>query len=232
MKLKRTFGLWSSVSMVIGGIIGSGIFMKPALMASQVGSPMILLSIWICAGLITLLGALTNAEVAAMIPETGGQYIFFQKMYGDFIAFLYGWAAFAVFNTAGVASIAYVFATYTGYFIKIPRLPAEMERLLYLFIPGIGKIFPFENLGVKSLTIAVVAGLTLVNYRSTKAGGQVQVIFTALKIGAMGLLIIGLLFSPEWIRHQHRHSILFLYADRLALLHGHRRRDIRRLLGI
>src|ERR1700712_5835228 len=122
MTLKRTFGLWSSVSMVMGGIIGSGIFMKPALMASQVGSPILLLGIWIMAGLLSLLGALTNAEVAAMFPETGGQYIFFQKMYGDFIAFLYGWAAFAVFNTAGVASIAYVMATYTGYFVKLPVL--------------------------------------------------------------------------------------------------------------
>jgi APA family basic amino acid/polyamine antiporter len=189
MKLKRTFGLWSTVSIVIGGIIGSGIFMKPALMASQVGSPIILVSIWICAGVITLLGALTNAEVAAMLPETGGQYIFFQKMYGDFIAFLYGWAAFAVFNTAGVASIAYVLATYTGYFIKLPRLPKETEQLVYLFIPAIGKIYPLQNLGVKSLTILVVAGLTIVNYHSTQAGGRIQVIFTALKIGAMGFLI-------------------------------------------
>ena len=130
MKLLRTFGLWSSVSIVIGGIIGSGIFMKPALMASELGSPLLLIGVWIAAGILTLFGALTNAEVAAMIPETGGQYVFFQKMYGDFIAFLYGWAAFAVFNTAGVASIAFVLATYTEYFISLPRFSKETEQML------------------------------------------------------------------------------------------------------
>jgi APA family basic amino acid/polyamine antiporter len=197
MKLERTFGLWSAVSIVIGGIIGSGIFMKPALMAAQLGSPLLLIAIWVFAGLLTLLGALTNAEVAAMMPETGGQYVFFQKMYGDFIAFLYGWAAFAVFNTAGVASIAYIFATYTEYFVKLPRLLPETEKLIYLFIPGIGKIYPLENIGVKSLTILLIGGLTLVNYRSTKSGGHIQVIFTALKVGAMGFLIFGLLFSSR-----------------------------------
>src|SRR5258708_68239 len=94
-KLVPTLGLWTSISLVVGGIIGSGIFMKPALMASQLGSPQLLILIWVLAGVMTLFGALSNAEVAAMIPETGGQYIFFQKMYGDFVAFLYGWAAFA-----------------------------------------------------------------------------------------------------------------------------------------
>uniref|UniRef100_UPI0038D05E49 amino acid permease n=1 Tax=Hafnia paralvei TaxID=546367 RepID=UPI0038D05E49 len=96
--------------------------MKPALMASQLQSPLLLLSVWIVAGIITLFGALSNAEVAAMFPETGGQYVFFQKMYGNRFAFLYGWAAFAVFNTAGNASIAYVFSQYTNYFIALPRL--------------------------------------------------------------------------------------------------------------
>jgi len=201
MKLDRTFGLWSAVSIVIGGIIGSGIFMKPALMASQVGSPLLLIGIWVFAGVLTLLGALSNAEVAAMMPETGGQYVFFQKMYGDFIAFLYGWAAFAVFNTAGVASIAYIFATYAEYFVKLPRLSADAEKIVYLFIPGIGRIYPFENLGVKSLTILVIGGLTLVNYRSTRSGGKLQVVFTALKIAAIAFLIVGLLFSPNGSAH-------------------------------
>ena len=195
MKLSRTFGLGSSVSIVVGGIIGSGIFMKPALMASELGSPLLLIGVWIFAGLLTLFGALTNAEVAAMIPETCGQYVFFQKMYGDFVAFLYGWSAFAVFNTAGVASIAFVLATYAEYFVKLPHFSKEIEQLFYLFIPGIGKIYPLENIGVKSLTILVVGGLTWVNYRSVESGGRLQVIFTALKVAAMGFLIFGLLFG-------------------------------------
>jgi APA family basic amino acid/polyamine antiporter len=194
-KLAPTLGLWTSVSLVVGGIIGSGIFMKPAIMASQLGSPELLVLVWILAGIITLFGALSNAEVAAMIPETGGQFIFFKVMYGDFVAFLYGWSAFAVFNTAGVASIAYVLGTYAEYFIQLPRFTPEVARGIHLYIPFVGSIFPLENIGVKSLTITIVLALTYINYRSTRSGGNIQVIFTALKVLAMVVIVFGFLFS-------------------------------------
>jgi APA family basic amino acid/polyamine antiporter len=196
-KLIPTLGLWTSISLVVGGIIGSGIFMKPALMASQLGSPQLLIAIWVLAGVMTLFGALSNAEVAAMIPETGGQYIFFQKMYGDFVAFLYGWAAFAVFNTAGVASIAYILGTYTEYFVHLPRFSTEIEHSFQLYIPFIGHIYPLENFGVKSVTNVIVIFLTYVNYRSTRAGGDIQVVFTILKVAAMALIVIGIFSSGK-----------------------------------
>lgn len=194
-RLIPTLGLWTSISLVIGGIIGSGIFMKPSVMAAQLGSPELLVLVWIAAGVITLFGALSNAEVAAMIPETGGQFIFFRYMYNDFVAFLYGWAAFAVFNTAGVASIAYVLGTYVEYFISLPRFDPVIEKDIVLNIPFVGSIFPLENIGVKSVTISVVALLTWVNYRSTKSGGDIQLIFTALKVVAIAFIIGGILFS-------------------------------------
>lgn len=194
-KLTPALGFWTSVSLVTGGIIGSGIFMKPSIMASQLGSPELLIAVWIVAGIITLFGALSNAEVAAMMPETGGQFIFFKAMYGDFFAFLYGWSAFAVFNTAGVASIAYVLGTYTEYFIQLPRFPPETERAIQLTIPFIGSIFPLHNIGVKGVTILVVLGLTFINYRSTRSGGDIQVVFTLLKVMAMAVIVGGLLFS-------------------------------------
>src|SRR5216110_1715507 len=89
-------GIFSATMLVAGGVIGSGIFRKPGVMAAQVGSPELLLGVWVLAGVITLFGALTNAEIANMIPETGGQYVYFERMYGPFFAFLYGWAVFAV----------------------------------------------------------------------------------------------------------------------------------------
>ncbi|RAV98603.1 APC family permease [Pseudochryseolinea flava] len=193
--LLPTLGLWTSVSMVIGGIIGSGIFMKPASMAGVLGSPTLLIGVWIFAGVITLFGALSNAEVATMIPETGGQYVFFQKMYGDMVAFLYGWAGFIVFNTAGVASIAYMLGIYTEYFIILPRFPTAIEQEIFVHIPYLGKIFPLENIGVKSITILVVVFLTWINYRSTRTAGNVQVVLTIIKVIAILLLIFGLLFS-------------------------------------
>lgn len=196
-KLTPTLGFWSAVSLVIGTVIGSGIFMKPATMAAQLGSPELLIAVWIGAGLITLFGALSNAEVAAMIPETGGQYIFFQRMYGEFVAYLYAWAGFAVFNTAGVASIAYVMATYTEYFVQLPKLGPGAEKSIDLFIPFIGHIFPLENIGVKTLSVFVVILLTIVSYRSTKLGGKVLVVFTFLKMAAIGLVILTIFFSGQ-----------------------------------
>ncbi len=190
--LTRTLGLWPTISIVIGSVIGSGIFLKPSLMASQLGSPVWLVLVWIVAGLITLCGALSNAEVAAMLPETGGQYVFFRYMYGDFVAFLYGWAAFAVINTASIASIAYVAGTYAEYFITLPRLSLMTEHSIFLSIPFIGTIYPLENIGVKLFTISAIVILTIINYRSTRSSGALQVLFTAVKTGAIILLIVGI----------------------------------------
>lgn len=190
--LARTLGLWSTIALVIGGVIGSGIFLKPAVMATQLGSPTLLLFVWVLGGIITLFGALSNAEVAAMMPETGGQYIFFKKMYGDFVAFLYGWSAFIVINTAGVASIAYVAGTYAEYYISLPRFSMELEQAVYLYIPGIGRIYPLLNIGVKLFTICIVIILTIINYRSTKAGAGLQVLFTLIKVASIVLLLIGI----------------------------------------
>jgi len=194
---KRTLGPRTATAIVIGGVIGSGIFMKPALMASQLGSPLILLSVWIVAGAITLSGALSNAEVAAMFPETGGQYVFFKKMYGKAFAFFYGWSSFTVINTAGNASIAYVCSQYTGYFIDLPRFSQTIEQSVNLHIPLIGDIHPLENFGLKMLTVLLVVVLSAVNYRSLKHGGMLQTFLTTLKAIAILLLIGGIFFSGK-----------------------------------
>ncbi|MEP6512345.1 MAG: amino acid permease [Parafilimonas sp.] len=198
---KKILGINTTIAIVVGGIIGSGIFMKPALMASQLGSPLLLLSVWIVAGIITLFGALSNAEVAAMLPETGGQYVFFKKMYGDAFAFLYGWSAFAVFNTAGVASIAYVFSQYTNYFIALPGFNSSVEQSVFFHIPFIGDIHPLENAGVKVLTIFLVMLFTIINYWSVQYGGALQKVLTFLKALALAFLIGGILFSGKGSMH-------------------------------
>jgi APA family basic amino acid/polyamine antiporter len=200
-EFKRSLSLNTTIALVIGGVIGSGIFMKPALMASQLGSPILLISVWIVAGIITLFGALSNAEVAAMFPETGGQYVFFKKMYGDAFAFLYGWAAFAVFNTAGNASIAYVFSQYANYFIELPHFSATIEKAFIVHIPLVGNIYPIENFGVKILTVILILLLTVVNYLSVAYSGALQRVLTSLKAIAIVLLIGGILFSGKGSMH-------------------------------
>jgi basic amino acid/polyamine antiporter, APA family len=191
----RSLGYKAAVSIVIGSIIGSGVFMKPATMAAQVMSPVWLTIIWIVGGIFSLFGALVYSELGAMFPETGGIYIFFKKIYGDFIAFLYGWSAFAVINTAAHAAITFVCAQYADFFLHLPRLDAVTERSVDLHIPFIGDLFPLENLGVKSLSILLILLLTFINYRSVKAGSALQIISTGIKLLVIGLLIVGIFSS-------------------------------------
>ncbi len=193
-ELVRGLTLTASVMIVAGSMIGSGIFRKPATMAQQLPSPELLLIVWLVAGLITFIGALCNAEVAGMIDATGGQYIYFQKMYGNFISFLYGWSVFAVIQTGSQAAIAYVFGEYLGYFIKFPELPKALQDF-YLYIPVIGNIFPFAEFGAKAAAIICILFLTGVNYVGVVFGGAVQSFITFIKIASIVFLAIFLFTS-------------------------------------
>src|SRR2546426_9885952 len=130
-------GMFSATMLVAGGVMGSGIFRKPGVMAAQVGSPELLLGVWLVAGIISLLGTLSNAELASMMPQTGGQYLFLQRAYGPFIAFLYGWALFAVIQSGPIAAVSYVFAEYATQFVPLPEAGESLVRLT-LHLPFIG----------------------------------------------------------------------------------------------
>jgi len=188
--------LFTTTMLVIGGVIGSGIFRKPGIMAAQVGSPELLLGIWVVAGVITLIGALTNAEVAAMIPATGGQFIFFERMYGRFFAYLYGWAVFAVIQTGSIAAVAYVFAEYATQFIPLPELQGPAAAFA-IHVPFIGDVTPLKDIGVKGLAAALILLLTAINYLGVKLGGAVQNFFTLAKIGGMLLLVLAAFLLPN-----------------------------------
>ena len=194
-RLIPTLGIFSAVMLVAGGVIGSGIFRKAGVMAAQVGSPEVLLGVWILAGVISLLGTLSNAELASMMPKTGGQYVFLERAYGPFVAFLYGWALFAVIQSGSIAALAYVFAEYTT---KIQPLPdaAESLRSISVHLPLIGDIAPFRELSVKALATGVIVLLTIVNYLGVRFGGIVQNIFSVAKMSAMLGLVFVVLLTP------------------------------------
>jgi basic amino acid/polyamine antiporter, APA family len=192
-ELIRGLSLTAAVMITVGSMIGSGIFRKPATMAGQLMSPELLIIIWVAAGLISFIGALVNAEVAGMIDATGGQYVYFRKMYGDFIAFLYGWSIFSVIQTGSQAAIAYAFGEYLGYFIKYPQLPqAWLDFSVYM--PFVGHIHPFLEFGPKGAAIICILFLTWINYLGVVFGGLVQTIITFIKIGCIILLSV-LLFT-------------------------------------
>lgn len=194
-QFQRTLGLPAAISIVAGSMIGSGIFMRPAEMAGLLGSPVLILAIWVIAGIFTLFAAMVSAEIGAMMPQTGGQYIFMHRMYGRFWSYLFGWANFSVINTAGTAGIAFIFAQYLEYFFKLPRFAAATEQSFIIHLPMVGDILPLENIGVKLVTILILAAFTTVNYISTRAGSRLQVVFTVAKILAIVLLTGGLFFS-------------------------------------
>jgi APA family basic amino acid/polyamine antiporter len=195
--LQKKIGFWSATSIVVGSIIGSGVFMKPATMAAQLGSPVWLTLVWIIAGIFSLFGALIYSELGAMLPETGGIYAYFRRMFGDFFAFLYGWAAFSVINTAAVAAISFVCAQYADYFLHLPRFDVATEQSYVWHIPFIGDLYPLQNFGVKLLAVFIIISLTGLNYRSVKAGSAFQVISTFLKMAVIAALIVGIFVSGQ-----------------------------------
>jgi APA family basic amino acid/polyamine antiporter len=196
-ELKRTISFTTAASLVIGGVIGSGIFMRPAEMAGQLGSPVWIMLAWIIAGTVTLLSAMSTAEIGAMMPETGGQYVYMKKIYGDFWGYLFGWANFAVINTAGTAALTFIIGQYFEYFVKLPRFSQAVEQSVVVHLPMMGDIFPLQNFGVKIFTIIVLAVLSLVGYYSTKTGGALQRWLTYIKVVAILFIVFGLLFSGK-----------------------------------
>ena len=167
--LKRELTLFDATMINAGTTIASAIFLVPAAVAAAVQGTALMTLVWIVGGIVSLLGALSVAELAAMYPEAGGQYAYLREAYGTVWAFLYGWATFAVINTASIAAIAVGFARYIGFFIPLPELA----------IRGVG--------------IASIAALTILNCRGVRLGATTQNILTSLKIAAL-VAIIGASF--------------------------------------
>jgi APA family basic amino acid/polyamine antiporter len=172
--MARRLGLFDATMIVMGGIIGSGIFMNPSVVARRVSTPFLILAVWTLGGLIALAAAFIWAELAALRPEVGGQYAYLREAYHPLIAFLYGWGLLLVIQTGGMAAVAVTFARY---FLEL------------------------TNLHVADWTVAVLAlgSLTVINCLGVRAGGTVQSFLMVLKIVAIVALIVCGLFlaGPE-----------------------------------
>lgn len=193
----RKISFWPGVAIVVGSIIGSGVFMKPASMAAQLGSPIALLLVWVLAGLFTFLGALVFAELGALFPITGGIYVYFKETFGPFFAFLYGWAAFAVINTAGIAAISYVCAAYTNHFLSLPEFSPDIVQAYRWHLPGLGDFYPLDHLGIKIVGVAIVLFLTWLNVLSLKGSSALQLVSTTAKLALLLGLVVALFLSGD-----------------------------------
>lgn len=159
-------------------------------MAAELGSPTLVLLAWLLAGLVSLAGTLSNAEVASMLASEGGEYVYFRIIYNRFFAFLFGWTNFAVIRTASIASIAYVFAQSVNSLIPLPATPANWADFSLL------GLHPLENASVKLLAIALVWEQTAFNIRGLRTGEAISRALTAIMVIVMvGFVIMGLVLS-------------------------------------
>src|SRR3954451_12482971 len=162
-QLNRSLGLRLVIVVVIGNIIGSGVYKKVAPMAAELHSSGWVLICWVLGGVITLFGALSNAEVAGLLADTGGEYAYYKKIYNKFFAFIFGWSLFTVIQTAAISSLAYVFAQS---FNSIFSFPPMLSSLADFNIGGI--FYPFADFTVKLSAIILIILLTFVNARGIK----------------------------------------------------------------
>ena len=179
----RTLGLGYVIIFVMANIIGSGVFKKIAPMAAELQSSSWILLVWIAAGLITLLGALSNAEIAGMLADTGGEFVYLKKIYGRFFSFLYGWSLFTVIQTGAIAGVAYVFTQSLHSIITIPEILPQLQNITIL-----GVFSPFQDFGIKLTTILVIMMFTFLNMTGLRGGAWVSKGILFL-VGA-GLLVI------------------------------------------
>ena len=183
VKLERQLGLFDSSMMVIGIVIGSGIFMTTGLMAEALPSASLILLAWILGGLQMLAGALTYAELGAAMPKAGGQYVYLREAYGPLPGFLFGWVAFVAYISGTNAAIAVAIAEHLGSFY--PSLSTHNS------IIGIGS---FSISGGQIFALSLIVVLSLINYLGIVFGKWVQNIFTVLKIGSILLFALAGLF--------------------------------------
>jgi APA family basic amino acid/polyamine antiporter len=175
--LRRDLTVWGAISIVIGTVIGSGIFLVPKDMILAVGSPAMLFAVWIFGGVLTLFGALTYAELAAALPEAGGEYVYLREAYGPFFGFIYGWTQTWVAKSASIATLATAFFTYLANFR--PELDGILYTLQLPIGPGGG---PLDIRYGQLLAMGVILFLGFVNYFGVKVGGRVQIAVTILKV--------------------------------------------------
>lgn len=174
----KKLSLFDSTAIIIGSMIGSGIFIVSADISRQVQTPGMLLMAWLVTGVMTILAALSYGELAAAMPKAGGQYVYIREAFGKMFGFLYGWTLFSVIQTGTIAAVSVAFAKFAGVFFPV--------------ISASNVVFTIGSLGINTqqlLGVSLIIFLSIYNYREVKSGAFLQNIFTVAKVGALIFLI-------------------------------------------
>ena len=183
-ELRRDLGLMAALAIVIGTVIGSGIFRVPQTMINNVGTVEMVFLVWVVGGVLSLAGALTYAELAAALPGAGGEYVYLAEAYGPIWGFLYSWTQMWVAKSGSIATLATAFFEYTAHFRP------EFEQLwftLWIFPVKYGQVF----------AMVLILALGGINYVGVKVGGSIQIFVTGLKVLLIGGVIIAGLLYPH-----------------------------------
>lgn len=184
---KRELGLLDGTMLVVGSMIGSGIFIVSSDIARQVGSAGWLTLIWVISGLITMIAAVSYGELSAMFPKAGGQYVYLREAYGKLIAFLYGWSFFAVIQTGTIAAVGVGFSKFAAYLIPA----VSDENVLY-------EMGNFKLNAAQIVSIITIIFLTYLNSRGVKNSKTLQTVLTVIKILSLtGLIIFGFILAAK-----------------------------------
>ncbi len=196
VELVRGLGAWASAAIVVGTMIGTGIFLKPAEMAREGRFVSIVFAAWVVGGVLSLFGALAFAELGAMIPEAGGEYAYLRRGFGPLWGFLFGWMHSIVGRPSSLSSIAAGLVRFLGFLI--PAIGGPIFTL-HIAVPGLTRwIAPYDFVFTWAQPLAVfwIVGMTGVNYLGVRLGGAVQVFLTAIKITSVAIVIGVAFFAP------------------------------------
>ena len=188
--MNRKLKLWDAVMLVMGSMIGSGIFIVSADMMRNLGSGFWLIVVWVITGVMTIAAAISYGELSALFPKAGGQYTYITKIFGKMTGFLYGWGLFTVIQTGTIAAVAMAFSKFTAYLIP------SLNQAAPIFQHG-----TFQITWIQILSIFVILFLTYINTKGMKNGKIVQDIFTASKVIALlGIIILGFILvkNSHW----------------------------------
>jgi basic amino acid/polyamine antiporter, APA family len=186
-EFKKELGLLDGTMLVVGSMIGSGIFIVSADIARQVGSAGWLILIWLVSGLITMIAAVSYGELSAMFPKAGGQYVYLKEAYNELVAFLYGWSFFSVIQTGTIAAVGVAFSKFTAYIFPV----VSDENILF-------EIGSFKLNAAQILSVVTIIFLTYLNTRGVKNSKLLQTILTIIKIASIsGLIIFGFLLGAK-----------------------------------
>lgn len=197
IELVRGLTLTDTTALVVGTVIGTGVFLKTAIMAQDVGSPMMVLAAWVAAGLLSLAGALTYAELGAMLPHAGGEYVYLRHAYGETTAFMFGWMRFAVAGSGSVAILGTGFATFLSAVFPLTTVWAERQ---FTFL---GQTINWRLGTLQLVAVTVILLFAAINCLAVAFGGKVQSVLTVLKIAGIAIVVGGVFLFSKGATWEH-----------------------------